>query len=506
MKHRVHLTPLIQALLFAGFFISVDAVAAPPRYTFDFNTQCEAAYQYMLSMRYEEARTILSQQKIEAPQNLIITYIDDYADFLQCAFNEDRKEFNRLYPNKDKRLTALSKGDTKSPYYLYTQAQVSLHWAIVNLKFENYTSAFIDIHRAYNYLTENQTLYPDFKANLIGLGFMHALIGTVPDSYKWAVRLIGFNGSVNQGKNEMLEAIEYSKGKHFIFQNEAKYMYLLLQLIVLNDKQGAYQTVSQEDFPTHYGNALSCFIKAYIALKNYKNDEAIKFFSYNIYNNKTEVLYNYYLLGMCQLNKLNTDAYYNLKYFSENFQGVNYLKDARNRMAWCALLNGRMQDYFILLEKVTEGGNTLSDSDKAAQNAAKQKSVPDIELLKARLLMDGGYFNQALSVIDKININSLNKPELLTEYQYRKGRIYHLKGDISDAINYYTSCIESGRAVPVYFAANAAMELGNIYAANQNYELAKKYYKMSLAMPDSDFKNSIDVRSKAGLQRIEASK
>ncbi len=460
----------------------------------------------MISMRFNEAHTLLIQEKKDHPDNLMPHFIENYEDFLHCAFNEDKEEFNKLYSNKDKRLTALSLGDTKSPYYLFTRAQVSLQWALVNLKFENYTSAFFDIRRAYLLLIDNQKLFPDFKANLISLGLLHALIGTVPDSYKWAAKLMGFNGTVPQGKAELLEVIEYGNNNNFIFHNEARYMYIILQMIVLNDKQGAYKTVTHTSFPTHYGDALSCFTKAYVALKNFKNDEAIQFFTYNIFNNKTFVLYNYYMLGMCQLNKLNTAASYNLKYFSDHFKGVNYIKDARHRIAWCSLLNGSVPDYLNSLKLILERGNTLSDSDKSAQRVAEKKVIPHTGLLRVRLLMDGGYLKDALQALDAIDKDGLNKPEFKTEYDYRKGRIYHLQGNTTEAEKYYLISIENGKTLPLYYAANAAMELGTIYESEKKYQQAAQYYKISLDMPDSDFKNSIDVRSKAGLQRIQATK
>jgi tetratricopeptide (TPR) repeat protein len=201
---------------------------------------------------------------------------------------------------------------------------------------------------------------------------------------------------------------------------------------------------------------------------------------------------------------LNTDAFYNLKYFSDHFKGVNYIKDARHRMAWCELLKGNTDAYYKTLNLITERGNVLSDSDKAAQNAATQRTIPHVELLKARLLMDGGYLTEAMNILLSIKESDLTKAEDRTEHMYRRGRIYHLQGKIEEAKLYYQKSIDSGKSLPVYFAANAAMELGSIYEQEQNFEKAKYYYKLSLAMPDSDFKNSIDIRSKAGLQRIGA--
>ena len=41
-------------------------------------------------------------------------------------------------------------------------------------------------------------------------------------------------------------------------------------------------------------------------------------------------------------------------------------------------------------------------ADKEAQESFEKKTQPQLHLLKARLLFDGGYYNEALGVINQI--------------------------------------------------------------------------------------------------------
>ena len=492
----------------AGFFISTNPIstkAFAPQVDgkYEFNARCHAAYDAMLLMRFAKADSLLAVELKQNPTNLIPHFVANYKDFILIAFNENRKDFDARKPNRDKRLTQLETGDAASPYHLYSRAEVSLQWAIINLKFENYSAAFWDIRRAFNDLTENKKKFPNFIANDKSLGALHALIGAVPDSYKWAVSILGFRGTVDQGLKEIRGVVDHgAKHPEFPFTDEALYEYTLLRLALLADKEGAYQQTESASFPSHAGNPLACFFRGYTAMRNYKTDKAIAYFKHNFEQNKSPLHYNNYLLGMSMLNKLDYNAETYLAHFCTNFKGSNYLKDAFLRRGWIKLLQGNEQGYLDMLKNIPGRGITLTDSDKGAEQAAKSKVIPNVLLLKSRLLMDGGYYQQALNQLVGKTANDFSTPEDKTEFAYRAGRIYDLMGNKEKAIAFYKESIQRGSKLPVYFAASAALELGNIYFAQGNKEEAKRYYQTCLDMPNSDFKNSIDVKAKAGLQRV----
>lgn len=498
------MTLLFAALQFvAGLFVSTNSLNENAVGKYEFNARCNAAYDAMLLMQFAKADSLLNVEQKQNPNNLIPYFIANYKDYILIAFNENRKDFDAWYPNKDKRLSKLASGDDTSPYYLFTQAEVSLQWALINLKFENYSAAFWDIRRAYNYLTDNKKKFPNFIANDKSLGVLHALIGAVPDSYKWAVGILGFHGTVDEGLREIKSVVDYGeRNADFPFTDEARYEYVMLRMVLLADKEGAYQMTESAAFPTKANNPLACFFRGYTSMRNYKTDRAIEYFKYNFEQNKSPLHYNNYLLGMSLLNKLDYDAETYLAHFCTNFKGSNYLKDAFLRRAWIKLLQNNQQGYLDMLKNIPTRGITLTDSDKGAQKAADTKTIPHVTLLKSRLLMDGGYYQQALNLLAGKTAIDFSKPEEQVEFTYRAGRIYDLMGNKEKAIAFYKEAIQRGSKLPVYFAASAALELGNIYFAQNNKTEAKRYYQMCLDMPSSDFKNSIDIKAKAGLQRV----
>ncbi|KAF0199615.1 MAG: hypothetical protein FD166_43 [Bacteroidetes bacterium] len=89
------------------------------------------------------------------------------------------------------------------------------------------------------------------------------------------------------------------------------------------------------------------------------------------------------------------------------------------------------------------------------------------------------------------------------EYTYRLGRIYHKSGNIANAILNYTETLNQGSAFPYYFAANAALQLGNIYENTGNRQKARSYYRQCLDLKYTEYQTSISQKAKAGLSRVK---
>jgi tetratricopeptide (TPR) repeat protein len=121
--------------------------------------------------------------------------------------------------------------------------------------------------------------------------------------------------------------------------------------------------------------------------------------------------------------------------------------------------------------------------------------------LKARLLSDGGYQLQALNILTGKTSNDFPIDADKTEFAYRLGRIYDLMEQDEAAIKFYVSAIEKGEHQPEYFAARAALQIGNIYENKGQFAKAIEYYNSCIEMKDHAFKNSLDQKAKAGIQR-----
>ena len=472
---------------------------------FDFNETVVKAYHAALSLRLAETKALTAAEHIAHRNNLAADYVDDYVDFFKIFINEEEAEYERLAANKDYRLQRITKeGDANSPYFLFVQAQIHLHWAIVKVKFEEYVGAALEIKKAYSLLEENQRKFPSFVANKGSLGCLHAVVGTIPDDFKWGANLIGMKGSIAQGQREVEEVLQYAK-KHddFLFEEETIVMYSFLLLHLGNAGDEAWQRIRTPKL-NHTTNPLACFVQANIAMHTAHTDDAIKILQ-NRPKSAAYLPFHYldFMLGIAKLERGDTDADVFLQNYVRQFKGRHYIKECYQKLAWSALLNGNLAGYKANLALCKNSGRASQEADKKALKDAKSTIIPNLALLRARLYCDGGYFLKAKAYLTSYAEKSFGTPAEKLEYNYRLGRIYDKLNDTPRAVEFYRYTIEQGKNETAYFACNAALQLGLLYENNNDTANARTYYSLCLSLSPADYKDSLHQKAKAGLQRLK---
>ncbi len=483
-------------VFFMAFFIVHIVVAQK----YDFNKRCIEAYTYIQELRFAKGRQLLDQEKKENPGNLIPYFVENYIDWLTTYINENEAEFDKLEPNKTLRLDKLETGDKNSPYYLYCQAEIIIQWAFAKLKFEEYLGAFTEVRKAYLLLEENQKKFPDFVANKKSLGMLHAIVGAIPDQYKWGVNMLGMDGTIDQGLKELKSVIDYSKTNEFIFEREVTLYYAFLILYLGRDDVAAWNIVKDMDTKT---NLLNVFFVSSIAMRTGRNDVAIgilkgrpsgiEYLSYH---------YLDFMLGLAKTRKLESDASSYFEKFILNYRGKNYIKEAYQKMAWNALLQGNKDKYWEYMYYVKTRGDDLIDDDKQALYEAESKQIPNAILLKSRVLFDGGYYKEALQQLEGKSVDDFKEERDKAEFTYRAGRIWHAAGQPDKAKGFYVATIKTGEDLPYFYAANSALQLGTIYEKEKDFSKAKYYYQLCIDMPNKEYTTSLNGLAKAGLNRV----
>ena len=186
----------------------------------------------------------------------------------------------------------------------------------------------------------------------------------------------------------------------------------------------------------------------------------------------------------------------------QNFKGENYIKEAYQKLAWIGILKNNNQSYFKYMQNCIQYGANETDEDKSAFFEAQQSKIPHVELLKARLLSDGGYAAQAHRTL--INASSIifDDKEHLLEFNYRLGRSYQMLKNYHDAIETYEKVIDMGENSPAYFACRSALSIGNIFEELKKYDKAITYYEKCLEMEPSEYANGLHQKAEAGINRI----
>ncbi len=468
-----------------------------------YTDRCELAHERITALRFDEARELIAQEYAENPGNLVPVMLENYIDFLTILVAEDEAVFDSLSEYRTERLDLLSDGDPNSPWYRSLLAKVNLQWAFARIKFGSYITAGLEVRKAFRLLEENAREYPDFLPDKVGLGILHALIGTIPDNYQWVAGLFSMRGSVEEGRRELMEVLLLADSLDYSYlKGEALFFRSFIDLNLRADREKALELLPYYD-EAYQQNLLLTFSYARILMQNAMNDRAIEVLLHRPGGGDYYPFYYLdFLLGQCKLNRLDKDADEYFYRFTTNFKGDSYIKSAYERLAWACLLDDDTTGFRRNMQKVLVYGDDFTDGDKIALRDAESGYIPDISLLRARLLFDGGYYHAADSVLGHAE-QQWSSPRERIEYPYRRGRVYHAMGLHAKAVEWYDKAISLGSEEPWYYAANAALKAGMISEMGGNYTEAESYYRKCLRMKNKEYKTSIAQKAKAGLNRLE---
>lgn len=492
MKHLIHIYLLVL----------VSSTLGAQQGYFKVTPQIERAYHFATSLRFDEANKTIDSIKYNDPNNLLVLHIENYVDFFRVFINEDKDEFDRLIDNKDDRLDRIEDyGDRSSPYYLFVQAEIELQWAVARAKFKELLKAGSGSLRAYRMLKKNQALFPEFIANKKSLSAIHALAETVPGIIKL---IFSVDGSISQGIAEIEEVIRYSENNDFLYRDEAVAIYTYIMFFQSNQKQKAWSFLQSSGLDPST-NPLACFLISSIAQKTSNNETAIKVLEQRPKGaNYAPFHYLDFMEGKSKLYRLDPDSDILIKDFIKNFKGRHYIKEAYQKLAWHELvINENYPAYKHYLQLIKKKGYDLIDEDKQALKEAKKELVPNVELLKSRLLFDGGYMQKSYQNLIKKAYLLENDADHQLEYFYRLGRVSQSLQNAFDALHYYGMVLQKGKKSNSYYPCSSALYMGHIYESQALYKEAKISYKNCLDLDPDEYSNSLHQKAKSGLQRIE---
>ena len=141
--------------------------------SFNFNQNCTDAFDLIISLRFNEARKLIANEKNVNPANAIPFFLDNYIDFLSSFISEEEATFDQYTAAMAVRKKRIERESSNSPYYKYCIATMDMQVAFTRMKFGEYIKAAAEINRAYRLLERNNREYPDFIPQKLSLGMLH---------------------------------------------------------------------------------------------------------------------------------------------------------------------------------------------------------------------------------------------------------------------------------------------------------------------------------------------
>lgn len=459
----------------------------------EFNQNEQQAYHFIISLQLDKASPLL---KTERPAS---AYLNNLKESIRLIITENPELADDYEAHLDKRFDLIESNQEDTPYKNFYLAELHLQRAFVNLKFDNEWSAAWDFRRAYKLINENTILFPDFLPNYKSMGLLHVMIGSVPERYQWALGLLGLEGSVNQGLEELMKMAE----SNHLFNMEARAIYHLLDAYLFNRSELAVNNF-KKIYEAQSGNKLFGYLYMSLLIKNAQSANALAVYAHLQTLDKDYMTFNFlhYMAGEIYLQK----GEYNIAEnhfitFIENTRGRNFIKDAHYKLFLVYWLKGHKAKAIQAHKAAQSTGQAQVEADKHAERSLSQPQFPNKLIMKIRLSTDGGFFEQALDLI--MLKPTFNTKKEKVEFTYRKARLYHKTDNSEDAVQLYIETIDASAGENWYFAPNASLQLGYIFHQNEDFSRAKYYFSMVAAYKGHEYKASLDNKAKVALAAYE---
>jgi tetratricopeptide (TPR) repeat protein len=491
-------------IIFCRFFAAILLLplAGAGQKHFDFTSSCREAYESIIQLRLDDGKRMLEAEKKRDPDNLIPFFLDNYIDFFQLFFNEDVTQYTAWKGRSDRRLELMSEGPSSSPFQLFTRSVIHFQWAAIQIKFADNWSAAWDFRRSFLQSKQCGEEFPRFSPAFMLSGAMEVVAGTIPDGYKWLSSMLGIRGTVTGGMQRLERFLAADDPDAILFHDEALFYYLYLQFYIRNKHEEVFAFIGEHHLDVR-NNHLFTYLYANLCI----NDQRSALAQQIIREMNPSAAYMDMPvwdmeMGYACLNHLDADAAVYLWRFIHRFKGRFYVKDVLQKLSWYYYLRGEMARADSCRSLVLVKGTAESDADRQALKEAKSGGWPNRLLLKARLLCDGGYYDEALQALQGGGSGFADAVDRC-EYAYRLGRIYDGMGKTDEAVEAYRNTIRMGEHLREYYAARAALQAGYIYERRGDKGRAIAFYEQCLGMKDHDYKNSLDQRAKAGIARCK---
>lgn len=472
--------------------------------TFTLNEESVEVMEHLTHLKLAKAKSVLTEEKNKAPQNIALDYLGACIDYYTLITDPNPGLYTILEKNKSATLNRIQTLPVSSPYKLYAEGEIHLHWSILKLNKGDFLSGALELREAYQLLEKNNRLFPAFMPTKKSLGFVKAILGTLPENYSWMLNIVGLKGNYNEGLKLIQQYLNQKKipDEQLLDKQQADYYYTLLNYYFGN-KQTAWDYCEPltRDYST---NILSCHLRSFIASRTARTDEAILVITKRPKGNEYATFDELDLtMGYAKLNRLDDDGAIFLKKYVTFAPGGSKKKDAYRRLAWQHLLDGDTAKYVVYKNLSYKQNTSKDEEDKIADKDLAAGIYPNKTVLKARLLFDGGYYEQAERIMAEVKMNKLQGNYQTAEYYYRYGRIMQEQKKYAKAIEYFTNAIRLAQPTEYYMAPYSALQIGYINQKLGYTQTAKYYFEKALSYKNYDSKNYIHQKVKLALQEIK---
>ena len=451
----------------------------------------------IFDMRIRDAERDLQTELKQHPNNHYTYYLLHYCDVYKVMFNPSEKAFDAFEKNEEKRRAVMNNNQDTSLMYRTIRAEMQLHQGILKIKFGEKFTGLRYAYGAYNKIYDLLEKYPG-DAPLLKLdGMFNVAISNLPPFVQFAVSLFGVSGNYKVGLQIMKTYVEKVK-KEEAFNTEAALFTIFANKLNKTPQQGYAFVNRLPDSLTKI--KLLAYFKINLAYRTGHNEKALQLMQqFDRQTIQSPFPFYDYLMGKILLRKLDARSIGYFERFLKETGSKDYLKEIHYKLALAFLLQGNQSLFEKNRTLACDKGDDITERDRETVYDCSLDYDPNPNLLRAKLLLSGGYLKAADSVLQQVSVSQQEFRPYRLQYHLLMGDDLLLTKDTTKAIVFFNKVLKEGADADYPFASEAALSLGKIYE-NRNPDRARFYFEKTRELYNSDFYEYIDDAAKKRLE------
>ena len=418
--------------------------------------------------------------------------LESLYDFLVLLSDQSDSSY-RVYEKQNRKLIKeLKRGfDNKtfsSSTFLFKHHLFS---AISSSQFSDYPTAAKSVLQAYKYYGRMKDMHPAHPESKLAGAIISILSEQVPDQYAKLIPKGKSNPNKSSGFKQIHNVYKKARLSNSELQVEAGLLWVILLWEFSSDRDelwAAWLELSENDSISRLLS--SKYIGIMAAFKTGHSDYLNTVFSSIEKPEMERLKYLYFQRGKHLIFEFNSDGLKDLQTFTDFSPKGNFVKTAWLRKGWYYLVkqNGKMaEDCF---NRVLSEGHDVVYIDKQSLKEVERVDLYNSEILKFRMMYDGGNYLQCIEAINDYSLSLLSDNiNLLAEMQYRKARcLQGLNRDV-ESLNAFDILLTQYSAAESYIIPQSAILASNIAEINGDTEAALNYLDVA------------ETRNKYGFQK-----
>ena len=468
--------------------------------------QVDSARKHLMAYRMGQAEELLYDLAQQPEARPAAWFYLTMAALHKALMSDEDVHFDSFTGRLDT-LQSVLRERPKSAWRDYMLGEANLWHAVAHSKRGNYVRGALEARAAYRGLQRLVAAHPEFYEAYKGYGLLHLGIGSMPKSYRFILKILGYSGTITKGLAELRQAHRLS-----VYNAEEAGMYLAFanEMLFLSDEKALEITKGLYESDTT--STLYAHVYGFMLISNRQTARAVDVLKAAVRRSEMPTYFyndylDFYLAEALFRNDEFTEAEHYYRRYIDRHPGPALKAMAHLGIGRALEMQGKRSQAVAYYEQVRAARDF--DTDEASRREAdrllaRPLSAIGRELVHGQNAYDSGRYDRAERLLLGILKNPSASADQMAEAAYQLGRTYRALGRDADAIAQFNRAVFHQESTSAMWAPWAWFHIGKIWGSQGELEQAREAFENARSYRGRfDYYQALDQSIRAALELME---